>query len=237
MSYYNGENLNWYESWVEADLNPFMTFYSNGKIKYTNNEAQFLLNRISPKEIFDIAMQYAPVTYGFSTSYINLTFQNYQFYAITVGYEDDEIIGIKLYKSNVVKKENVFTTSGDISNIFTLIELAISTNKLKSSANFIKNYDPSIPEFRLMINDFLKLLNATYEVFLNSTQITTSVKLKVGEFLKINNEKYSLIGVEIKGDKIVQNGFDIVENFAIKYGFAYSYTTDSIEFNLPLILK
>lgn len=237
MGYFAGDNLNWFENWIESDLNPFMTFHSSGKIKYTNNEAQFLLNRVPPKDIFDIAMQYAPATYGFSTSYINLTFQNYQFYAVTIGYEDDETIGIKLYKSNSAKKENLVKTGGDISNIFTLMELAISTNKLKSKASFIKNYDPSIPEFRLVINDFLKLLNITYEVFLNSTQITTNVRLKVGEFLKINNDKYSLIAVEIKGDSVDTNGFDTIENFAIKYGFAHSFTFDSVEFNLPLILK
>lgn len=156
MPYFTGDNLNWFESWVETDLNPFMTFSSSGKVKYTNNEAQFLLNRVSPKEIFEIAMQYASPNYGFSTSYINLTFQNYQFYAVTIGYEDDETIGIKLYKSNAIKKENIVKTGGEISNIFTLVELAISTNKIKSSANFIKNYDPSIPEFRLAINDFFK---------------------------------------------------------------------------------
>ncbi|MCK9337461.1 MAG: hypothetical protein M0P43_06495 [Arcobacteraceae bacterium] len=237
MSYFSGENLNWFESWIDSDLNPFISFYSSGKIKYTNNEAQFFLNRVSSKEIFDIAMQYAPATYGFSTSYINLTFQNYQFYAVTIGYEDDETIGIKLYKSNAVKKESVVKTGGEISNIFTLIELSISTNKIKSNASFIKNYDPSIPELRLAINDFLKLLNATYDIFSSSTQILTSVRLKVGEFLKINNEKYSLIAVEIKGDKLEQNGFDIVENFALKYGFAHSFTDNSVEFNLPLILK
>lgn len=84
---------------------------------------------------------------------------------------------------------------------------------------------------------FLKLLNVGYEIFINSSQITTSVRLKVGEFLRINNEKYPLIAVEIKGDKLEQNGLDIVENFAIKYGFAHAFTSDSVEFNLPLITK
>ncbi|MCG3720764.1 hypothetical protein L5F50_16305, partial [Aliarcobacter butzleri] len=90
--------MNFFENWVEMDLNPILSFSSNAKILYSNSEAQFLLNRIKPKEIFDLALTYAPKTFGALTSYIDLTMQNYTFYAITVMYENDEEIHVKLYK-------------------------------------------------------------------------------------------------------------------------------------------
>ena len=52
--------MSFFEEWVELDLNPVLTFSSNSKILYSNSEAQFLLNRINPKELFDLAVTYAP---------------------------------------------------------------------------------------------------------------------------------------------------------------------------------
>ena len=88
--------MSFFEEWVELDLNPILSFSSSSKILYSNSEAQFLLNRIKPKELFDLALAYAPKTFGASTSYIDLTIKNYTFYAISVKYENDEEIHMKL---------------------------------------------------------------------------------------------------------------------------------------------
>ena len=81
-----------------------------------------------------------------------------------------------------------------MTNIFTLVDLSISTKKTKSDIKYLKNYDPSIPEFRLVASEFLKLLNSVYDCVENSTSITTSVKLKTGEYIRIDEKKYSLTG-------------------------------------------
>src|SRR5574344_1582290 len=123
--------MNFFENWVEMDLNPILSFSSNAKILYSNSEAQFLLSRIKPKEIFDLALTYALKTFGALTSYIDLPMQNYTFYAITVMYENDKEIHIKLYKSAKVKKEtNLNIKNINTTNIFTLVDLAISTSKI-----------------------------------------------------------------------------------------------------------
>ncbi len=151
---------NFFENWVELDLNPIISFSSSGKILYSNQEAQFLLSRISQKEIFDIAIKYAPKTFGVETTYIDLHLKNYTFYAITISYEDEEAINIKLYKSTMVKKESKLNTkNSDIGNIFTLVDLSISAMKLKSNIKYIKNYDPSIPDFKLNASEIIKVLN------------------------------------------------------------------------------
>ena len=133
--------MSFFEEWVELDLNPILSFSSNAKIIYSNSEAQFLLNRIKQKELFDLALTYAPKTFGALTSYIDLTIMNYTFYAITVTYENEDEIHIKLYKSAMVKKEsNLNIKNINSTNIFTLVDLAISTSKIKTNINFIKNY-------------------------------------------------------------------------------------------------
>ena len=48
--------MSFFEEWVELDLNPVLSFSSNSKIIYSNSEAQFLLNRIKQKELFDLAL-------------------------------------------------------------------------------------------------------------------------------------------------------------------------------------
>ena len=73
--------MDFYEAWVELDLNPIISFSSAGKILYTNQEAQFLLSRIKQKELFDLALKYAPKSFGVETTYFNLPIKNYSFYA------------------------------------------------------------------------------------------------------------------------------------------------------------
>lgn len=193
--------MSFYENWVELDLNPIISFSSQGKITFSNQEAQFLLSRISQKELFDLALKHAPSSFGFTTSYIDLSYKNYTFYAITVGYNDDEEIHVKLYKSTMVKrKKNLSSKNASLTNIFTLVDLTISTKKTKSDIKYIKNYDPSIPEFKIVASEFLKLLNSIYDSVENAQFINTSVKLKIGEYIRIDEKKYSLITVEILTD-------------------------------------
>lgn len=193
--------MSFYEEWVELDLNPVISFNSNAKITYSNSEAQFLLSRIKQKELFQLALKHAPKTFGVETSYIDLTIKNYTFYAITVKYETEEEIHMKLYKSAMVKKESKLNIQNvNNTNIFTLLDLAISTNKIKTDINYIKNYDPSIPDFKLDASSFIKTLGQVFEAFNNASTITSSIMLKIGEYIRIDGKKYSLITVEITSD-------------------------------------
>ena len=179
--------MSFFEEWVELDLNPVLSFSSSSKILYSNSEAQFLLNRIKPKELFDLALTYAPKTFGALTSYIDLTIKNYTFYAITVMYENEDEIHMKLYKSAMVKKESKLNIKNiNTTNIFTLVDLAISTSKIKTNINFTKNYDPSIPEFKLDASAFIKTLNQIFEAFSESKNVSCSILLKIGEYIKID---------------------------------------------------
>lgn len=226
--------MSFFEEWVELDLNPILSFSSSGKIIYSNSEAQFLLNRIKSKELFDLALTYAPKTFGALTSYIDLTIMNYTFYAITVTYENEDEIHMKLYKSAMVKKESKLNIKNiNSTNIFTLVDLAISTSKIKSNINFTKNYDPSIPEFKLDASTFIKTLNQVFEVFRDKKNVGCSILLKIGEYIKIDDKKYSLISVEISSDE--KSDFSSLN---IKETNSFIITTDDkkVTLDLPLIL-
>ena len=226
--------MSFFEEWVELDLNPVLSFSSNSKIIYSNSEAQFLLNRIKQKELFDLALTYAPKTFGALTSYIDLNIKNYTFYAITVMYENEDEIHMKLYKSAMVKKENNLNIKNiNVTNIFTLVDLAISTSKIKTNINFIKNYDPSIPEFKLDASTFIKTLNQIFEAFKDKKSVTCSILLKIGEYIKIDGKKYSLISVEISSnEKSDFSSINIKENSS----FILTLDENKITIDLPLIL-
>lgn len=226
--------MSFFEEWVELDLNPVLSFSSNAKIIYSNSEAQFLLNRIKQKELFDLALTYAPKTFGALTSYIDLTFKTYTFYAITVMYENEDEIHMKLYKSAMVKKESKLNIKNiNTTNIFTLVDLAISTSKIKNDISFTKNYDPSIPEFKLDASSFIKTLNQIFEAFKDKESVTCSIMLKIGEYIKIDNKKYSLISVEIAANE--KSDFS---SLSVKETNSFILTSDEtkITIDLPLIL-
>jgi nitrogen-specific signal transduction histidine kinase len=226
--------MSFFEEWVELDLNPILSFSSNAKIIYSNSEAQFLLNRIKQKELFDLALTYAPKTFGALTSYIDLTIKNYTFYAITVTYQNEDEIHMKLYKSAMVKKESKLNIKNiNSTNIFTLVDLAISTSKIKNNINFTKNYDPSIPEFKLDASSFIKTLNQIFDVFKDKENVSCSILLKIGEYIKIDNKKYSLISVEIGSNE--KSDFSVLN---IKETSSFIFTSDEnkVTLDLPLIL-
>ena len=226
--------MNFFESWVELDLNPIISFSSSGKMIYSNQEAQFLLNRIKQKELFDLAIKYAPKSFGIENTYFDLSIKNYSFYAITVKYENEEELHMKLYKSAMVKKDSQLSTKNtNITNIFTLVDLAISTKKIKSKTKFIKNYDPSIPEFKINASEFIKALNLIYKAFDDSEMITTSVILKIGEYIKIEGKKHSIISVEALSTTKYSKSFDYTDENA---SFIITKNEDKIVIDLPLIL-
>ena len=226
--------MSFFEEWVELDLNPILSFSSSSKIIYSNSEAQFLLNRIKQKELFDLALTYAPKTFGALTSYIDLTIKNYTFYAITISYENEDEIHMKLYKSAMVKKESKLNIKNiNTTNIFTLVDLAISTSKIKNNINFTKNYDPSIPEFKLDASSFIKTLNQVFEVFKDKDSVSCSILLKIGEYIKIDNIKYSLISVEIVANE--ESDFSSL-NIKETNSFILTYDDTKVTIDLPLIL-
>lgn len=192
-------NPSFAEAWIENDYNPFITFDGEGKVISLNQEAQYLLGEVSNKDVFEIAQTYASHSYGFKTTSLDLIFGSYKFYAITVGYMDENEIGIKLYKVPAKKFTNI-EEYGESVNIYALLDLCISAASTRSSAKFIKEFDPTFPDIRLKINNFTKLLDKVYQSYMHSGNITTRLGLATGEHIKFNNKKYPIFYLKFKSD-------------------------------------
>ncbi len=223
------------QQWIEYDYNPFILFSSNGKILSLNSEAQFLLGFAPSSELFSLATTHASISYGFKTTFVELEFGRYRFFALTVGYENDDEIGIKLYQFPSFKLNKV-KPRGELVNIYALVDLCISTQSINSNTVFEKDFDPTIPEVIVDSNSFIKLLTKIYSCFENSKNIQTKIFYRIGEHIKFEDKKYSIFSVEISGENIQENKLEQLKVTALGTNF-YIDIQKKVTINLPMIIS
>ena len=223
------------QQWLEYDYNPFIIFDSNGKIISLNSEAQFLLGAVKTQELFELATSYSNITFGFKTTFLDLEFGRYKFFGLTVGYENEDQIGIKLYQTPSFKINKPKPT-GELTNVYTLVDLCISTNSINSDINFIKDFDPTIPEVLINSNEFIKLLNKIYLCFLDNNDVNTKIFFRVGEHIKFEDKKYSLFSIEVSSKNKNDKRIDDLKIFAESTNF-FIEIKDGITINIPMILS
>ncbi|WP_455756108.1 hypothetical protein [Sulfurimonas sp.] len=223
------------QQWMEYDYNPFILFNSSGKILSLNSEAQFLLGAVNTNELFELASAYANVTFGFKTTFLELEFGRYKFFGLTVGYENEDEIGIKLYQTPSFKINQPKPT-GELTNIYTLVDLCISTNSISSDIKFIKEFDPTIPEIVINSNSFIKILNRIYSCFLDNKTIHTKIFFRVGEHIKFEEKKYSLFSIEVDSENQNEKLISELKVYAEKSGF-FIDIKKTITLNIPMILS
>lgn len=221
------------QQWLEYDYNPFILFSSSGKVLSLNAEAQFLLGAATSSEIFELATSYANVTFGFKTTFIDLEFGRYKFFGLTVGYENEDEIGIKLYQAPSFKMDKP-KPEGQLTNIYTLIDLCISTNSINSNINFNKSFDPTIPDIIINANSFIKLLNKTYLCFSDNEDILTKVFYRIGEHIKFEDKKYSLFSIEVSAKNSNEAKLKELKVFAENNNF-YIDINKKATINIPMI--
>lgn len=221
------------QQWLEYDYNPFILFSSNAKIISLNTEAQFLLGSATNSELFELAMAYANVTFGFKTTFVELEYGRYKFFGITVGYEDDEQIGIKLYKAPAYKLNNP-KPIGQLTNIYTLVDLCISTNSIGSKIKFVKEFDPTIPEIMIDSNSFIKILSKIYLCFKENSEINTKIYYRIGEHIKFENNKYSIFSIEVSAAILDEKKANELQSLIANSNF-YIDIQNKITINIPMI--
>jgi hypothetical protein len=222
------------QQWIEYDYNPFILFNANGKIVSLNAEAQFLLGSTTTNELFELAKTYASINFGFKTTFIELEYGRYKFFGVTVGYEDEEQIGIKLYQAPSYKL-NTTKPNGELTNIFTIIDLCIATYSINSDIIFKKDFDPTIPDVIVDSNKLIKLLNKIYEYFKDNDTILTKVFFRIGEHIKFEDKKYSIFSIAVKAKDVDESKTDELETLAQNSNFYIDISDRKVTINLPMI--
>ena len=221
------------QQWLEYDYNPFVLFSSTGKILSLNSEAQFLLGATTPTSLFELAQAYASVSFGFKTTFIELEYGRYKFFGLTVGYEDEEQIGIKLYQAPSFKL-NTKKPDGELTNIFTITDLCISTNSINSNVKYTKSYDPAIPDVVINSNRMIKVLNRMYACVADNEVIDTKVFYRVGEHIKFEDKKYGIFSISISGQNINQKRISELKALVQESDF-HMEIGSALTINIPMI--
>ncbi len=226
--------MNFCEKWIEFDYNPYLLFDSNGKILSLNNEAQYLLGYTDAASLFELAITYANANTGFKTSFLDLEYGRFRFFALMVGYDNEEEIGLRLFQSPAFHYSQP-SSEGDLVNIYTLVDLCISSNSIGQTVTFEKEFDPTIPDIRIPTERFIKLLNKVYEMHKGSETVLTKIYFRVGEYIKTESKKFTLFSIEVASDALNKSHMPELKALATKMNIFIDFKANSTILNIPLI--
>jgi len=223
------------EEMVEHDLNPFMMFDSAGKLCNYNKEAEFLLSYVSSREIYDLAVSNAALSFGFKRSFVSLHYERNVFYAILVGYLDEDRLGIKLYKEVSDSVKHKIDTKKTEVNVFTLLNLSRNSILSQSSVMINELYDPSIPEVKLNVEKFLGILNHIFRGYKEAKELSIKVFLKIGETMLLDDKKYPICSIKFHSFDTTLKDTALLFSKSKEAGVSLFVKEDFIMIEFPLI--
>ncbi len=225
-----------FETFIEWDNSPFILFNSNGKILYLNNVAEILFGYVSKKELYDIALAYAPQTFGYKTTTLSLGYDSFSFYAITVGYENEDQISIRFYNTPRTKPTSLFRKDKlIITDINMLLEANIALFKTKNSNHIQLLVDQELPLFKINQNSFSKILRKTLNTFRVSDSIDISLTLLIGEHIIIENKEESIVQLSIKANGRYHDEDNEIQSLANQNHISSVLKECTIKLKIPLI--
>ena len=231
----NTESIN-FQNFIDWDNSPFILFSSLGKILYLNNAAEILFGYVSKQELYDLALAYAPQNFGYKTTTMSLNYDSFTFYAITVGYENEDQISIRFYNAPRVKSTTPIEREKLVStDINLLLEANIALFRTKNSNTLQLLTDHDIPAFKLDQNNFSKLLRKTLESFRSSDSIHITLKLLTGEHVIIEGKKKPIIQLAVEANGRYSDADEEIKQIAVKCHITHLLKERSIKLEIPLI--
>lgn len=225
-----------FNSFVEHDNSPVLFFNTQGKIIYLNDAAEILMGYVTPNELYDMLLAYAPKDYGYKTTTIPLQYHTLHFYAITIGYEDDDYISIRLYHQPQLNQNKSLSATHYVdTDINTLLEANITLFKMYNQNSFTLFVDQEIPSFKIDQNHFSKLLRKTLESFKNSTDIEMRLTFIIGEYILIEEEKKSLIQLHIKANQRITQTDKDIQALATQSHITCTFQPTELHLRIPFI--
>lgn len=231
----NTESID-FKAFIEWDNNPFILFSALGKILYLNNAAEILFGYVSKKELYDIALSYAPQSFGYKTTSLALNYDSFMFHAITIGYENEEQISLRLYSAPRIKpKRKIETDKLIVTDINILLEANIALFRTKNTNPLQLLADQELPPFKLDQNNFSKLLRKIFDTFRASDSIDISLKLLVGQHVIIENKKKAIVQLVIKANGRYATTDDEIHILAAESQIKCILNEHAIKLEIPLI--
>jgi len=225
-----------FRPFVEWDNSPFILFNAEGKIVYLNNSAEILFGYVTKEELYDITLAYAPQTFGYKTTTLSLNYDAFNFYAITVGYENEDQISIRFY--NAPRAKPPFPLETDnlmMTDINILLEANIALFKTKNNNPLQLLTDQDLPPFRIDQNKFSKLLRKTLDTFRASDSISITLKLLIGEHVVIAGKKEAIVQLSVAANSRYNDADTEIKSLASQSHISCQLKEHTIKLEIPLI--
>jgi len=221
---------------LDTDNSPFVLFDRDGAIVYLNNAAEILLAYVDKRELFQLTLRYAPNDFGAKTTPMELRYRQLSFYAITVAYQDEEQIGIRLYyRARTKATQSVDQSRFKPTNINTILEAAIALFSMQNPARFDLLTDADLPEFKLDQNTFSKLLRRTLRLFRASSDIHISLTMAIGESIFIEHKRRPIVRLAIQANGRYSDEDRAIKTLADDMRIVTILDEHRIQFDIPFI--
>ncbi|MRJ03071.1 MAG: hypothetical protein C6I05_06420 [Epsilonproteobacteria bacterium] len=221
---------------LEQDGSPLIVFDHQGKILWLNNVAEILLGYADRKELFDLALRYAPQSFGSRTTLKELRFRQMSFYALNVSYNSEEWVALRLYhRPRTPTKRQMEQDKLLPTDINVLLEAAITLFKMQHGQKLRLLTDQDLPPIRIDQNNFSKLLRKTLESFRRSSQIEVSLTMTIGEFILIGEDRYHLLRLTVSANGRYPDEDVSIRELAEKLQIVPFLEENSITFDIPFI--
>ncbi len=225
-----------FEAFIEWDTNPFILFSNLGKILYLNNAAEILFGYVSQKELYNIALSYATQDFGYRSTTLSLTYDSFTFHSITVGYESEDQISLRLYNTPRIASSHKLETNKLITtDINILLEANIALFKTKNTNPLSLLVDQDLPAFKIDQNNFSKLLRKVLNTFRSSDSIDITLKLLIGQHVMIEGKKEPLVQLIVLANGRYADTDDEIRTLANISQIKCLLSEKSIRMEVPLI--
>jgi len=225
-----------FKIFIEHDSNPFILFTSEGKVHYLNTSAEILMGSVNSKELFMLALHHAPKTFGYNKSLLELSFGSFKYYGINVVYEDEAFLGLQLYNKPMPTIKNINNLSGYITtDINLLLQANIELFNINYEGKLELFTDYNIPKFKIYQNNFSMLLRGLLLQFLESQKLYITMKIKIGERVRINEKQYSIIELLFEAENREHVKDENLEKIALEHHININLQENSILLEIPAI--
>jgi len=225
-----------FKFFIENDSNPFVLFSSAGKLHYLNNSAEILMGSCKPKELFNIALTYAPKNFGYNKTVLDLSFGSFEFYGINVLYNNEEYIGMHLYNKPMAKVADETLLEGyTLTNLNLLLQANIELFDIHYQGKIKLLTDYDIPELQVHQNDFSLLLRQVFGQFEDTKKISITMKIKLGERIVVKEKRYSIIILQVQSKYRNNDKDKEIELLALKNHINIHFKENNTILEIPAI--
>ena len=225
-----------FDFFVEHDHNPFILFSNKGAILYLNKSAELIMGIDTKRELFELAVTYAPQSFGHRVALMELSFSSHAFYGINVLYNNEEEIALWLYlrpRPKASKKEN--TEGYTRTDLNLLLQANIELFRISYTGKLSLITDYTMPHIQLHQNSFSLLLRKIFAQFSASKTVDISMTIKIGSKIIIEGKSYPLITLKLHADRRNSDNDKLLRELALSNTIDMYFEASSLQLEIPAL--